>query len=133
MVEQHASQEKLIQDLHQKVQKLLSHEKDFPGVRDKILKVILRTLEKEVDESPGNPLCGQLLKRAQRIMEDTDSAKKEMVKANLRLVLSIAKRYRGRGMSFDDLIQEGNLGLLRLWVVSIIQRVIVSARMQLVG
>ena len=42
-----------------------------------------------------------------------DTAKQEMVRANLRLVLSIAKRYRGRGMTFDDLIQEGNLGLLK--------------------
>ena len=46
-------------------------------------------------------------------MASIDTAKQEMVKANLRLVLSIAKRYRGRGMSFDDLIQEGNLGLLK--------------------
>ncbi len=43
-------------------------------------------------------------------MARIDEAKHHMVKSNLRLVLSIAKRYRGRGMSFDDLIQEGNLG-----------------------
>jgi len=42
-----------------------------------------------------------------------DEAKQEMVRSNLRLVLGIAKRYRGRGMTFDDLIQEGNLGLLK--------------------
>jgi RNA polymerase primary sigma factor len=46
-------------------------------------------------------------------MKAVDTAKQEMVRANLRLVLSIAKRYRGRGMTFDDLIQEGNLGLLK--------------------
>jgi len=46
-------------------------------------------------------------------MSSIDAAKQEMVRANLRLVLSVAKRYRGRGMSFDDLIQEGNMGLLK--------------------
>src|SRR5919205_1459531 len=40
-------------------------------------------------------------------------ARNELVKRNLRLVVSVAKRYRGMGLSFDDLIQEGNLGLMR--------------------
>jgi RNA polymerase primary sigma factor len=113
MVSEYADENRIIQDLHVKVEKLLSHERDFPGVRDKILKVILRTLERGATEHLDFPLFEELLNRAQSIMEASDRAKKEMVKANLRLVLSIAKRYRGRGMSFDDLIQEGNLGLLK--------------------
>jgi RNA polymerase primary sigma factor len=49
----------------------------------------------------------------ERIRLDGLAAKEALVRANLRLVVSVAKRYRGRGMPFLDLIQEGNLGLIR--------------------
>ena len=53
------------------------------------------------------------LELAKKKTEGDDDAKQRLIESNLRLVVSIAKRYTGRGMSFLDLVQEGNLGLIK--------------------
>jgi len=59
-----------------------------------------------------SPLNRRVLK-TKKLNEIQDAAKRTLSAGNLRLVVSIAKKYRNRGMSFLDLIQEGNTGLMR--------------------
>ncbi|MDQ4032591.1 MAG: sigma-70 family RNA polymerase sigma factor, partial [Actinomycetota bacterium] len=64
-------------------------------------------------ENVGEELSPQLRRDLRWIVRDGQRAKNHLLEANLRLVVSLAKRYTGRGMPFLDVIQEGNLGLIR--------------------
>ena len=71
----------------------------------------LAALREEVTESPVNLKAVQ--KAFRRGVIEGDQARKELTEANLRLVVSVAKKYVNRGLAFLDLIQEGNIGLMR--------------------
>ncbi len=87
---------------------LLSQDQYFDDASDDSVRLYLREIGKI-------PLLNaeEELALAQRVVAGEKKAKDKMAEANMRLVVSIAKRYSGRGLDFLDLIQEGNTGLLR--------------------
>ena len=82
------------------------YKNDFKEIRDRLIE-----FSKKIGLSVGE--FKKLVSRIQKGERESRIAKKEMVEANLRLVISIAKKYTNRGLQFLDLIQEGNIGLMK--------------------
>jgi len=86
---------------------------ELPEGRDWPLEQVERFCDRLESLAGFDPALASLARRARPYKRELDAARQRLIQANLRLVVHIAKRYTGRGVPFLDLIQEGNIGLMK--------------------
>lgn len=103
--------EKRLKKLNEKLEESLTS----LNLTRKVMEDIIRKVEKEIEfldeEEKGN--VKETFTKINRIEKELKEVKNRLIQANLRLVINIAKKYLNRGLSFLDLVQEGNMGLMK--------------------